>query len=233
MATPAPPKHTRVVLAVITTTDELSLACTTSLLKLQQIAAQRSDLALDVHLVTSFLEALNTYVRGDVVIMIDGAVGIPHEFVLGVLDSSHAVVAGVYPTARVDWDRVAKVLHDPSATEPLHHAGNVYNVTPDPGRGLVRYVPIRDVTELKVLAIKSSVLQAMAGPDISYDIQDGTAYLFTHESVFENKLQNVYQTLTRKLKDKGIHIVADLDAPCTLAAPAQFAGCVGMRSAVR
>ena len=217
-----------VVLAVVTITDELSLSCTTSLLKLQQVAALRGDIKLDVHIVHSFLEALNAFTTGDYIVVMDGNTGVSPEFVFGILETKHLAIAGVYPLPRVDWERVTKVLNDPNATEPLNHAGNVYNVVPVPGQSLGRYVPIKDVTELKVLALDCSVLKKMAGPDISYD--GGKGFLFAHESVYEDMYQNAYQTFARKL---GVEIVADLEAPCTLAAPAQFAGVIGMRTTVR
>lgn len=227
---PAPPR--KVVLAVVTTTDDISLACTTSLLRLQQLAARR-NVALDVHVVGSFLEALNTHEHGDFVVAMDAACGVPPEFVFGLLDSKdHPVIAGVYPLAKVDWDRVGRVLADPLATEPLSHAGNVYNVTPSPGPGLHRYVPIKDVSELRVLGVSSAILAAMAGPHLSYTDSDGNdKTLFAYESVLDGAYQNPWQTFARLLGSTPI--VADLEAPCVFAAPAQFAGCVGMRSVLR
>jgi hypothetical protein len=218
----------RVLLAIITHQDELSLVCTTSLLRLQQVAGRRDDVLLDVHLVPTFLDALNTYSKGDYVFIVDGTIGVPPEFVFNAIASDHDVVAGVYPLPKVDWDRVAKVLGDAASTEPLNHAGNTYNVTPAPGRsGVSRYVPVREVKELKVLCLKSSVLEKLAGPETSYD----KGHLFTYDSVFDNAFSNVYQTLARKL---GIEsIMADLDCPCVCAGPAQFAGCVGMRGSIR
>lgn len=216
----------RVVLAIITHCDELSLVCTTSLLRLQQQAARRDDVSLDVHLVPTLLEALNTYDKGDYVFVLDGNIGVSPDFLFQAIASKHPVVAGVYPLPQVDWERVERVLRDDTATEPLNYAGNVYNLTPAP-RGMAAYVSVKDVKELKVMCLKSSVLEKLAGPETSYD----KGHLFTHDSVSFDKLQNEYQTLARKI---GLeHIVADLERPCTCAGPAQFAGCVGMRGSVR
>jgi hypothetical protein len=219
-----------IVLAVVAPVEELSLACMTSLLRLQQLAARRNDVRLDVHMVPTFLDALNAYVAGEFVVVLDANIGAPPEFVFGILDSKHNVIAGVYPVPGVDWDRVRKIADDPLANEPLNHAGNVYNVIPA-SAGFQRYIPIAEIKELRALAVRSSVLEKLAGPDISYAAEDGTTkYLFTHDSVFENKLQNVWQTFARKT---GEVIVADIETPCVYNAPAQFAGCVGMRTSLR
>lgn len=216
-----------VVLAIVSKTDDVSLACTTSLLRLQQHAARREDIALDVHIVGDLLEALNIG-RGDYIVTIDAQCGFPVEFIFGLLDSGHKVVAGVYPLPRVDWDRVKKTLESESK-EPLGHSGNVYNLTPVLGGGLQRYAPVKEVKELRVLAIATSVLAEMAGPCNSFG--DGK-YLYCHDSVYEDVFQNPYQTLVRKLPS-DVRVMADLDMPCVLSAPAQFAGCVGMRGFVR
>jgi hypothetical protein len=217
----------RVVLAIITHCDELSLVCTTSLLRLQQQAARRGDLTLDVHLVPTLLDALNTYDKGDFVFVLDGTIGVSPDFVFQAIASGKDAVAGVYPLPHVDWERVERVLRDDSATESLKYAGNVYNLTPAPGRGMTAYANVKDVKELKVMCLKSSVLEKLAGPDTSYD----TGHLFTHDSVYFDTLHNQYQTLARKI---GLeNIVADLEHPCMCAGPAQFAGCVGMRGSVR
>ena len=217
-----------IVLAIVTAADEISLACTTSLLRLQQMAARRGDVLLDVHIVPTFLEALNTYARGDYLAVLDANIGAPPEFVFGVLEPGvdAKLIAGVYPLPRVDWERVSKTAKDPAATEPLSHAGNVYNVTPGAATLAHRYVPVTALTELRALIVDCRVLQRMAGPDISYVDGGATKFLFTHDSVWENSRQNEYQTFARK---SGETVVADLEAPCVLAAPAQFAGCVGMR----
>ena len=49
----------KVILAVVTQTEDVSLQCTTSLLRLQQAAARRPDVHLDIHIVSTLLEALN------------------------------------------------------------------------------------------------------------------------------------------------------------------------------
>lgn len=219
-----------VVLAIVAPTDELSLPCTTCLLKLQQIAARRGDIKLEVNIVQTVLQALNQYEHGDWVVVLDSMLGMPPDFVTGLLDCPRDVVAGVYPLPVVDWERVSSKIEGPETSdagaEPLHHAGNVYNVKPKSSR-MQRYVPVADVAELKLLAVRSSLLREMAGPDTSFV----GGHLFAYDSVYNDTLQNAYQTFARKV---GLeNIVADLESPCMLSAPAQFAGCVGMRTALR
>lgn len=235
--------HT-VTLAIVTNGgDEIGLACCCSLLQLQMHAARRTGLLLNIHIVPTFLEGLQSYVHGDTLVVMDSMCGVPAEFVFGAVERGVAghddVLAGVYPLPSVNWERVGAVLADPDATEPVAHAGNTYNVAPQPGGALRRYAPVmvQAVRELRVLAVPSRVLAAMASPDISYTAAapDGgttttkiTKHLFAYESVFEDAYANAYQTFVRRLP-RGTGVLADLEAPCVLAAPAQFAGCVGMR----
>jgi hypothetical protein len=217
---------TTVVLAIVTKTEDVSLACTTSLLRLQQQAARREDIVLDVHIVPELNDALNL-VSGDYVIAIDAQCGFTPEFVFGVVESEHSAVAGVYPLPKVDWARVKKVLHSDSSKEPLNHAGNVYNLTPAVST-MRRYVPVTKVEELRVLALKSSLIKDLMGPSTSY--AGNTKHLLCHDSVYDDAFHNCYQTFFRKISQL---LVADVEAPCMMSAPAQFAGCVGMRASVR
>jgi hypothetical protein len=211
------------VLAIITATEEISLACTTSLLRLQQEAARRGNM-LSVTIVPTFLEALNSRNEEfDYLIAIDGAAGVPPEFVFGVLDGTHEAVAGVYPLPQIDWDRITRALVREDSAEPIHHAGNVYNLTPTAGVNLARYVPVAKVEELRVLAVSTKVLDGIYGDPFGSDHR-----LYTCETVESGKLLNAYQTFARK-----VSLVADLEAPCSLSAPATFAGCVGYRGYVR
>lgn len=224
----------RMVVAIVTGNDELSLACMTSLLRLQQQQSTRGrQCQLDVHIVPTFLSALNLFDKGDYIVVLDGAAGVPPEFVFGVIDSGQDAVAGVYPLPRIDWDRVETAVKNGNESEPVNHAGLTYNVTPTTGpvRYGLRYVPIDEVNELKVVAIASHVLRRMAGPDLSYEDDDGVRrYLFAHDSVFDNRFHNQFQTFARRLP---VPLVADLEAPCIMTGPAQFAGCVGARKTLR
>jgi hypothetical protein len=225
MATP-PPKSA--VIAIVTENEELSLACTTNLLRLQQQAAQRGNV-LTVNLVPTFLDALNSESHdADYLFVIDSNAGVPPEFVFGVLDGTHDAVAGVYPLPKIDWARITRVLADETSTEPIAHAGNVYNVVPVAGHSLQRYVPVRDVRELRVLAISFALLQSIEGDEF-VDDAGVTKKLYTRESVVKERFLNKYQTLARKVPT----LVADLESPCNLSAPAMFAGCVGYRGYVR
>lgn len=211
------------MIAIITENEDVSLVCTTSLLRLQQLSSRREDIALDVHFVPTLLDALNIG-RGDYIVAVDAQCGFPAEFVFGVVESKHKAVAGVYPLPRVDWERVTKTLGSGSK-EPMEHAGNVYNLTPEVS-GMHRYLEVKKVEELRVLAIATSVLKNMQCDKY------GDKYLYCHESVHNNAYQNPTQTLARKLP-KDVRLMADIEAPCVLSAPAQFAGCIGMRGFVR
>jgi hypothetical protein len=219
---------TRIVLAVVTKTEEISLQCTTSLLRLQQAIATKKDLVLDFNIVTSFLDALNLHTKGDFLVIIDQQCSCSVEFVLGGLQ--HPAVVGVYPLGQVNWKRIETRINTPGATEPLRHAGNVYNIIPAQA-SLSRYLPVQSVVESKVLMIKSEEIAKITGPHTEYtDAQGVRKDLLAHPSVFENTLQNEYQTFIRKLQ---CPLVADVQEQCTLSANAQFAGCVGQRGFVR
>jgi len=215
---------TRIILAVVTPTEDVSLQCTTSLLRLQQSAASKTDVSLDFHIVSTLLEALNLYTKGDVLLVVDGQCSVSSEFVFGGLDKP--CVLGIYPLAKVDWERVAKTVTIEGSQEPPGHTGNVYNVVPQAST-MSRYVLLQQVLEAKVLMIKTEEIQKIVGPHTQYD---QNKHLLCHDSVFEGIHQNQYQTFLRKLQ---CPVVGDLQEQCTLSGSAQFAGCVGMRGFVR
>lgn len=218
----------RIILAVVTTTEEVSLQCTTSLLRLQQTVATRKDLALDFHVVSSFLDALQLHSRGEYLVIVDQKCGFTADFVLAGLQ--HPAVVGVYPLGQVDWKRVETRINSPGSQEPLHHAGNVYNIVPA-NTMLARYIALQSVIECRVLILHSEEIAKITGPHTEYIDANGDAkHLLTHSSVFENQLQNEYQTFIRKLQ---CPVVADVQEQCTMSANAQFAGCVGQRGFIR
>jgi hypothetical protein len=215
-----------IVLAIVTKTEDVSLICTTSLLRLQQQAFRREDITLNVHIVPDLNDALNLVSYGDYIMIVDAQCGFTPDFVFGVVDSGHQAVAGVYPLPKIDWDRVSKVLYSEDSKEPLNHAGNIYNLTPAVAT-MQRYVPVHTVQELRVLVLKTSLIRDLMGPSTSY--ADNTKHLICHDAVYNDTFHNVYQTLFHKLP----LVVADVEAPCVLSAPAQFTGCVGMRTSLR
>jgi hypothetical protein len=218
MATLAP--KAAVVAIVTTESEEISTACVTSMLRLQQQAAQHGN-ALTVTIVPSFLEALNSNLNGaEYLFVVNGNVGVPPEFFFGVFASGHDAVAGVYPLPKIDWTRVTRVLADEDASEPLAHAGNVYNLTPVAGRTLRRYVPVKNVQELRVVAISSKALESVVADAYG---EHGEHKLYAHDSVIDGKLHNPYQTFAHKLDAQVCAtLVADLEAPCSLSAPASL-----------
>lgn len=229
---------TTVMLAVVSPTKEVSIACQTSLLRLQGAAAQRADLRLEITLEASFNDALNAPTAADWVVVVDWCTGFPPEFVFGLLESAAAgagLVAGVYPLPTVDWERVGRVLGvgggaARASREPIAHAGNVYNVVLE-NTFEGRYAPVAEARELGVLAVAKDVLEAVASPAISYTAPDGkTRYLYAHASVFEDALQTDHQTFVRRAARP---LLADTACPCSLSGPAQFAGSASHRTRLR
>lgn len=227
-----------VVLAIVAN-DDVTLQCTSCLMQLQQEAVARQVCVLDLHVVTTFLDALNLYDKGQYLVIMDGKCGVPPEFVFGFVTGNHAAVAGVYPLPVIDWDKVAVAVslaaHTSNPpTESVQHAGNVYNVMPSNG-GFARYLPVdmESVHELRVLGLSTEVLKNMAGPHNEFKTPHGqTRYLFAYDSVFDGKYRNPYQTFARLLPS-DVRLVADVQEQCMFTGPAQFAGCVGMRGYVR
>lgn len=223
---------TKIIFAVITRTDDISLQCTTSLLKLQQLAARRQDLVMDFHILGCVGDALNMYAQGDYLVIVDGQNGVPPEFVFGAIDSTHPAVFGVYPLAKVDWERVKSRVQDETATEPLGHAGNVYNIVPKHAT-MGRYVPVDSINESKVMVLKCSVVESMAG-DHTKTTKDGKEYHILHyESSADGEFNTPDQTFFRALQQYTPVVLADIQEQCTYSGNAQFAGCVGQRGFVR
>ena len=224
--------------AIVTPNEDVCLQCATSLLRLQQTAARKPDIHLDIHFVSSFLDALNVVSVEDNkwLIIVDASCGIPDQFVYHAIESGKDMVLGVYPLARVDWNRVSTRLNcDETDTEPLAHAGNVYNVTPK-SAAYNRYVTVADAEETKIMCVSTAALRKISGPHTSF-VQPNSGHLFTHDSVNVkdgiSQRSNVYQTIVRKFLDHGLSVVADIENQCTNSGNAQFAGCVGLRGFVR
>ena len=255
-----------ITFALVTPTEDVCLQCATSLLRLQQSAARRADVHLNVHIVSSLLEALNLSVpspatdgaAGRWLVIVDGSAGFPDEFIYQAITSAHDMVLGVYPLAKVDWERVNTCLTDEEHTEPTSHTGNVYNLTPK-NASFTRYVQVDDIQEAKIMCISTSALKKLSGPHTSYT-KPSPGHLYTHDSVFVTDKEdrgdrgdrggvediedidsqpiimqqsNPYQTLFRRFVDIGLSVVADIEHQCINSGNAQFAGCVGRRGFVR
>jgi len=225
------PEDVNVILAVVCPTDEVTLSCMSSLLRLHLAVAERRNVSLNIHLLTNLNDALNIGAKESTsdawIVVVDGAVGFPAEFVIDLLNGKapdDTIVAGVYPTAVVKWDRVERLLKAGTTTERREHMGNVYNVSLS--SGTQRYVPVSAVKELKVMAMRRAVLDAFPNAGAAYD--DGI--LFATEGVHDGKLENAWQRFVRMA---GRTVVADVEAGCTLSAPAAFTGCVGQRRVLR
>jgi hypothetical protein len=124
----------------------------------------------------------------------------------------------------VKWDRVERLLKAGVTTERREHMGNVYNVSLS--NGAQRYVPVTDIKELKIMAMRREVLDAFPRDGAAYD----GGVLFACEGVHGAKLENAWQRFVRV---SGTRVVADVETPCILSAPAAFAGCVGQRRVLR
>lgn len=228
MSTPepkAPNDALTLIVAIVTGTDDISLQCTTSLLKLQQHAAQKA-IKIDFHIVKTYHDALNMYTRCDYLAVIEGQCGFSPTMVLHAIETEQSAVYGVYPLGKVDWTRVDTRLKNPSG-EPLGHAGNVYNIVPK-ASSLSRYVPIDSVKDSKVMILKSTVIDAMTGPHTSTN----NGHILWYDSSFENTYQTPPQTFFRLLS-QHTPVMADTHEQCTLSANAEFSGCVGQRGFIR
>jgi hypothetical protein len=222
---------TRIIFAVVTHTDELSLQCTTSLLKLQQLAARRADLMMDFHIMNSVGDALNMYSKGDYVVIVDGRNGFSADFIFGAIEAGHKAVYGVYPLPQVDWERVKARVQNENATESLAHAGNVYNIVPQES-SMSRYVPIKSIKESKVMILQAAVIESMVGEHTKTTKNGSEFHILHFESSSDNLLLNPDQTFFKSLQGHCT-VLADLQEQCTVSGSAQFAGCVGQRGFVR
>ena len=218
----------KVILAVVTQTEDVSLQCTTSLLRLQQAAARRPDVHLDIHIVSTLLEALNINPSDNQwLVIVDGTCGVPDAFVFQAIAADKDMVLGIYPLPRVDWDRISAYLSAKS-NEPVEHTGNVYNIKP---RNVLysRYVAVDTVNDAKIMCISLAALKSLSGPHTA----GNNMHLYTHDAIFGGRFYTPYQTLVKKFQDTNLSVVADVENQCTISGNAQFAGCVGARGFVR
>ncbi len=119
-----PPSAKRIHLVVGTPCygGQVTSLYTTALLKLQQACAQRGDMDLTVKLLWG--DALITRARQNLVahfleiptathlLFIDGDIGFEPDQVFRLLSFDVDMAAGVYPTKRIDWEKVALVAKE-------------------------------------------------------------------------------------------------------------------------
>lgn len=214
-----------VLLAVVAPTDDVSLQCTTSLLKFQQHMATKA-VSMDFHIVKSVREALNLFPRCTWLVVIDGQCGFSSTFISDALESGHGAIYGVYPLPTVNWPRVQERLQSGDG-EPIGHAGNVYNLVPK-SASLAQYVPVQSVTDSKVMILRSDIIDTITGPHTS--CEDG--HVVWYDSSYQNQYHTPAQTFFRLLSQHTT-VMADIREQCTVSGNAQFSGCVGQRGFLR
>jgi hypothetical protein len=218
---------------------EMSTSCASSMIRLQWAAMRQPDVQVEMCMCDDLNDALSTALacdpQPDAIVAIDTRMGFPAELIL---NSAHPdtpdVSVGVYPFARVDWNRVGNVMAGPT-TETLAHIGNTYNVTFAKDATNGPFIRVTDATSTALL-IKMKPLREIAArldPDRVAKPESGskaTRYVFARETVHNGAV--VPKDKSFFLNTKG-PIFAAVSWPCTWSGPAEFSGCVGARKALR
>ena len=122
MMIPPAPTRTHLVVGTPCYGGQVTSLYTTSLLKLQQACTQRGDIDLTVKLLGG--DALITRARQNLVahfleiptathlLFIDGDIGFEPDQAFRLLSFGVDMVAGVYPTKKIDWDKVGSAAKE-------------------------------------------------------------------------------------------------------------------------
>lgn len=198
----------KVLLAVVGDLGTCSLGFAVSMLRLQS-ALQNSPVAIQAMMeIVPSLRAALALAQKDAeikaVVAIRSTLTFPVGFVLRALSSGKPFTAGIYPLPKIDWERVkAKV----GSGESPEFRGNVYNVDASKASSVVK--GIMEVT----------------------DIEPG-AVILTREAI-----DAVHAKAPKTDEDVpsawGRTIYADVEQQCANFGPAEFFGCVGLRSVLR
>jgi len=198
----------KVLLAVVGDLGTCSLGFAVSMLRLQA-TLQNSPVAIHAMMETvpsvrAAIDVAHKDPEIKALVAIRSTLSFPVGFVLNALSSGKPFTAGVYPLPKIDWERVkAKV----GSNESPAFRGNVYNVDPS-----------------KAKSVSKGVMEVT-------DIEPG-AVVLTREA-----LDVVHAKAPKTDEDVpsawGRVIHADLDQQCANFGPAEFFGCVGMRTVLR
>lgn len=230
----SPTDRTSVLLCIVTNNrHDVSLMCAVSMLRLQtRLISHPTPLAADIHFVSTFDDALNVLLyhpKAVGMLVVEGCMGMPAEFLTTAMASSDPVVVGTYPLPVIDWDRVTR-RGSGGGDEPMEHSGNVYNVTPIPGATLREdgYVQVGPDAKLGVAWIRKSVVEDIVRrhPEV---LGTETASLGC-PGVYGGVRMDAHR---RFLSLWGGAVVADTRHGMTSSGPTEFGGCVGTRAVLR
>lgn len=215
---------------------DVSLSCTTSLLRLQQAAVQRFEndpWSLQVFFAEDLNEVFNKALEmnAHAVAAVHTSVAFQPQFILDALASPHPCVVGGHPLAHIDWTRVKDAATKLTPTpESLQRAGLTYNVQIVNDTVLDRYLPVKAVHSIDIIVLRTSVLRCIADrhfSDISYE--EGDKFLFMAEDVLDGAKRSAGQRFLDFLAEESVQMVVDTEHQCGKTGVAEFTGCPGLR----
>lgn len=195
----------RVLLAVVTDSGTCSLGCVASMVRLQSALMTVKGLSAAVCVVGSVAEAASVAVREggfDAVVAARSTVTFPVPLVTQGLMAPGQFVCGVYPLPDIDWRRV-----EAGGDEAARFRGNAYSIDP----------------------AKARVLSDSGYAEVD---RAGLGAVIMHRAAFEAVARGCARPDARDdevCAAWGRPLLIDLDHPCAVLGPAEFAGCVARR----
>lgn len=223
---------------VVCPQGEVSLNCTTSMLRLQQAVARLAASGKDVvHLEVTISDTANAALNEmmaqpeiEMMIVVHCSIGFPADFLLGAVNSGLDMIVGVHPLPQIDWKSVREAVDAGTLKADLHLSGLEYNVQLRSGAVISRYIPISSAKDaMSLFAVSRSALEAVRKrfPELCYE----NGFLYEAEDVVSGRRRNSTERFLALLAAAGIeNAYADVDAQAGKMGSAEFAGCVGMRS---
>ena len=214
---------------------EASLACASSLLRLQTaLMGIEERVRADLHVVTSTNDALNVLRNAGAdtegALVVHSTVGFDPDFLIRALRSQRGLVLASYPLPIIDWARVEERGKAGEEREPPEMWGNVYSVEPAEKPGPDGYARVSQVRDLSLFWIRKPVLDDIARRHP--EVVAGEHSAFCVPGVFGGQYMDAEQRFV-SLLDGTVEAWADVDTPAVNTGPAEFAGCVGARRELR
>lgn len=225
----------KVLLAVITDgRTEMNLQCCISILHTQidlMTAKEGNAFVAELEFFEKLNDALDALHKNktlSAMFAIRWNTLVPGAFALTAFSSKEKVVVAPSPRVGVDWAKVRDRALNKENKEPLHHAGNVYNVKLE---GLPRadgYTSVKELEWVDAIFVRREVVDDIAArhPDVVSEQKSA----FALDGVYGGKFASASK---RFVQLYGGVVWADVEHQCAVSGPFDYVGCVGSRRVLR
>jgi hypothetical protein len=222
--------HVSYLIAGITSSGDVSITFTASLLRFQTDLARATDTsaAFDFfETVNDALDHFNRDKRYDIIVLVDASMSIDPIFFIE-SDPEKPFVVGVYPLGKIDWARVEMKIGMPGSEDP-GMVGNVYSIDPSKGTSQGRHIVVTSAGLGIAKLARRVVDEIVVNHGSKVLSKDGK--LMLHAPGIED---GVSMTADERMCHLwGGNIYADTKYRTKSSGSMAFSGCVGTRTKLR